>query len=237
MALPYDRTRYYMEMGDFVKIVGLKGESAFFRIALLETMAQQQVLVADAVQGVDIPGTATDPSPVDFKFNEPVQELRLIQIRPTIYPVTFIAGLQPVPANIPPTINVQWSSPISERRGGTDRVKTVTMNGIANVVGGPEGGAMPANQIRGMPNQDPNEVFDLFFIHGYRPGFNVFNGSPVPMGGGGGLAWDFSWYLPCEGRRYVLAKPTVDELKGLFSRKIPYRTVCIGGIDSVDMEA
>jgi hypothetical protein len=226
-----------MKMGEFVKLIGLKDEVAFFRIALVETMAQQLSLVSDAVQGVDVPNTASDPDPVEFGFNEPVQELRLIQIRPTIYPVTFIAGAQPVLDNIPPTISVQWSSPKSERRGGTDKRKTVTMNTIANQVGGAEGGAMPANHIRRMANQDPNEVFDLFFIRGYKPGFNVFNGSPVPMGGGLGGTWDFTWYVPNEGRRYILARPTRDELKGLFDRSIPYRAISIGGIDTIDMEA
>ena len=237
MAIPYDRTRWYMQLGDFVKIVGLKGESAFFKISMVETMAQQTTLFADAIQGIDVPGATSDPDPVAFGFDEPVQDLRLIQVRPTIYPITYLLGVQPVLANIPPTIEVEWSSPKSERRGGTDKRSTVTMNGIANQVGGSEGGRMAANQIRRMDNQDPSEVYDLFFIHGYEPGFNVLDGSPVPLGGGLGGTWDFSWYIPNEGRRYVLGRPSDEEVRGLLKRKIPYRAISIGGIDTIDMEA
>ena len=104
MAIPYDRTRWYFELNDFVRIVGLKGEKAFFKIGMVETMAQQTALFADAIQGIDVPGATSDPDPVAFGFDEPVQDLRLIQVRPTIYPITYLLGVQPVLANIPPTL-------------------------------------------------------------------------------------------------------------------------------------
>ena len=235
MAQPYDRTRYYLEMGDFVKIMGMEGISAFFKIALVEPMAQQTVLFADAIQGADVPGQPTDPQPQEFGFTEPVQEMRLIQVRTTIYAITVTPGTRPDMDHLPPTIEVKFNSPKTSRRGGTDKRTTVTMNGFANIVGGREGGRMPANQIRRL--SDPNEVFDLWIMYGYDPAFNILNGSVAPLGGGLGGVFDFTWDIANQGRRYVLSLPTEEELKGLISRFIPYRAITLGGIDTVTEES
>ena len=36
MPRAYDRTRHYLKMGDYVKLIGFKGEKVFFKVALAE---------------------------------------------------------------------------------------------------------------------------------------------------------------------------------------------------------
>lgn len=242
MARPYDRTRHYMRMGEFVKILGFEGETAFFKIAQVEVMAQNNTLFGDPVQGVGAaphigaPPVLADPDPVPYKFIEPVQELRLVQMRLSVYPVNEGLGLVPNDANILPNIGIETNSPASERRFGSDKRTNTQMNGIAinPQPGGREGGRIPANQIRRMSDQ--NEVFDIFIIHGYEPAFDIANQTSFTLGNGAGPL-DFDWYLNAQGRKYILGKPQKDELRGLIKGSIPYRAITLGGISTVTMEA
>lgn len=231
MAQPYDRTRYYLGIGDFVKILGFQGEAAFFKIGLSEPMSQQTVLFADENAAVG-PAATSDSDAVSFVFNQPVQELRLAQVRPVLFPNTKAPAAIPPVNLIPPTIQLEASSPKSKRVMGTDKITTVTMNGIPNVVGGTNGGRMPANQIR--RRDDPNEVFDLWIIKGYDLAFNILNGTLAPIGGGLGPL-QYIWSTGDQGRRYVLGKPTPEELKGLKEGVVPYRAITLGGITQVSM--
>ena len=233
MAQPYDRSRLYMDIGDFVRIIGTEGESAFFKIANHEQIANQTVLMADESSAIAI-GVYSDPSPVRFDFDKPVQELRLVQARPVAYPAPIGAGAPTPLNNLPPTIEVEWSSPKSRRRGGTDKRTTVTINGIATAVGGIDDGRIPINQIRNIG--DSNEVFDLWVMHGFEPSFRVLNNSLSIMGGVAALPMQFLWFITNEGRRYVLGKPSPDELSGLKSGNIPYRSVSLGGITEIEQE-
>ena len=244
MPRAYDRTRHYMKMGDFVKIIGYEGEVAFFKIALVETMAQQSVLFGDAAQGIGAAAhiganpIESDPDPVPYKFMEPVQELRLVQMRVSVYPTDGNSGA-PVVNNVTPAIEIEANSPESERRFGTDRRTRTTMNGIAALTvpdtGGRNGGRIPANQVR--RQDDQCEVFDMWIIHGYEPGFDITNSMNFNLGGIIPGPLDFNWYLNTQGRRYVLGKPTRDELDRLMKKEIPYKAVTLGGVTTITMEA
>ena len=233
MAQPYDRSRAFLDLGDFVRIIGTEGESAFFKVGNHEQMGNQTVLMADESSAVAV-GAFSDPSPVGFSFDKPVQELRLFQIRPVIYPAPIGAGA-PTPLNtLPPTLQVEWSSPKTRRRGGTDKRTTVTMNGIASPVGGIEDGRIPANQIRNIG--DSNEVFDIWVMKGFEPAFRVLNGTLSILGGPVASPLQFMWFVTNMGRKYVLGKPNTDELRGLKSGNIPYRSVSLGGITEIEQE-
>ena len=45
------------------------------------------------------------------------------------------------------------------------------------------------------------------------------------------------WYLATQGRRYILGKVGKEELKGLMTRKIPYKAITLGGISAITTEA
>jgi hypothetical protein len=233
MAQPYDRSRAFLDLGDFVRVIGTEGEAAFFKVGNHEQMGNQTILMSDESQAVAV-AAFSDPAPVGFGFNKPVQELRLVQVRPVIYPTPIGAGAPTPLNNVPPTVEVEWSSPKTRRRGGTDKRTTVTMNAIPNIVGGIDDGRIPANQIRNIG--DSNEVYDIWVMHGFEPAFRVLNGSISPLGGGAALPLQFIWYVANEGRRYVLGKPGPEELIGLKSGKIPYRSISLGGITEIEQE-
>lgn len=232
-----------MQMGQFIKVLGFQGEKVFFRIAMVEPLAPNQSLFADSAQGVAAAahvGAApimTDPDPVVYNFIEPVQELRLLHLRLSMNVVNELLGPAPIPNNYMPNIGVEVNLPESERILGTDKMTNPIMNGIVinPQVGGRQGGRLPANQIRRLSDQ--NEVFDLFVMHGYSPAFDIANQTPLALGGIIGPLASMDWYLNSQGRKYILGKPSKEELRGIIEGYIPYRAISLGGISSVSQEA
>lgn len=243
MPRAYDRTRYYLKMGEFIKLIGFKGEKVFFRVGVVEPMGPLVSIFSDPIQGVGAAAAGhfgaapqeSDSQLEPFSYLNPVQELRLCQIRLTMFPVTVAPGVFPPVANIPPVIEAEYSSPATEHRAGTDRQQNITMNGIVTVAGGRDGGRLPGNQIRRF--DDPNEVFDIFMVRGYEPAYRLANGTPFNIGAPPpATPYNFYWYIATQGRRYILGKVKKEELKGLISRRIPYRAITLGGITTLTAE-
>ncbi len=241
MPRAYDRTRYYLKMGEFIKLIGFKGEKVFFKVSLTEPMGPLVSIFSDPIQGVDAVahfGAApqeSDPQLEPFKYLEPVQELRMTQVRLTMFPVTVVPAVFPPVADIPPLIEVEYSSPATEHRAGTDRQQNITMNTIVTVAGGRDRGRVPGNQIRRF--DDPNEVFDIFMVRGYEPAYRIANSTPFNIGPPPpATPYNFYWYIATQGRRYILGRVKKEELRGLLNRKIPYRAITLGGITTITSE-
>jgi len=226
--------KYYLDPDDFVKIVDEEGSWNYYAIAKREPMGQVEVQFASGVVGVAA-GALSDGDRVPFTHLEPARENRLFQVRLTIFAVNRTTGNIININVVPPLIEVEWGHGVGVARGGTDKQETVTMNTIANVVGGVRGGRIPANQI--WNRDDPNEVFDLWCIYGKYPDFRVLNGLALPLGGGAAGNWDHDFYLATQGMKYVLRDVTDDERKKLEERKFEFRGITLGGIEAVSTKS
>jgi len=235
MAQPYDRMDAYLFPGEFVRFTSMFGKSQWIHIEADEPLGQIKVPFTNAIVSMARrasrggannpvpPSTFLDADPIPMTMLEPQREDRIYQVRPVVFAYDRTTGLLVNRNIIPPLLDLEWEYPVGSRRGGTDQVADITINGIPNLQRGGNHGRIPVNMI--YTRDDPSEVWDLFIFFKSYPAFRVLNGTRGLVGGGAGLELSFDWYLTFQGRKYIFRRATSEEEQKLDNGEIPYRSI------------